>query len=257
MLLLLLACTHDPVESGLTPQLDLLDLGVPAVAQELTLDTSDPEAVWLAAEHTLPGLGWVLPGLQIPGAILEILAGPRVSDAAACPYETAEGSAVVVRSECRSSGGYDWTGGYQVEGDWTTYDLEVTSDVEDRLFDRAALQGDIVDRSESGVRQLQLDLVVELEGYWSQRNDSIREAVWSGLAVTGWAEVSDGTWVLDVRTSAGELGTWAAWSEALTLDGCDREPVGTATLVGVDALQLTGDTACDGCLAGGGETFCP
>ncbi|MCK6522006.1 hypothetical protein L6R49_11245 [Myxococcota bacterium] len=268
LLALLLACRPDPEpESPFT--LPLADLGAP-LAAGVGYDFASPQDAFFAARHVAPGVEerWSLPPSNMPLLLWEnLLQGENVADPGSCPYVQAEGARRVWVSGCRSEDGYEWEGSVSVEetedadGDWERwrFDLDVTSEVEGRSFDRVRMQGGFDYMSGDGEvsRWVQANWAVEAEGYWANNFEEELEAAWSALALTGVyqaQETESGAlqFVLQATVDLGEAGGFNATADSLTsgaATGCPVEPDGGLTLVGAQTAVLTfeGPDRCDGC----------
>ncbi len=259
---LMIACTGDD-SSQVDWVVDTVELGEP-VASGTGYVFDSPQAAWLAAEHVVPGLTWTWPASNVPLFLWnDVLLGENVSDEGTCPYVTATGGAETWKTDCRSQDGYDWDGYYTVDESeedlWTRFaydlDLEVSSDVEGRAFDRVLLRGPMVyvdGDDDPMVRSSQSNLVIEATGYWSRGFEDELEAAWSHLAVSGRWEGSKGEGGESVTLEAAlDLGSWEGFtaSGVVMVDTCLLEPKGEVTLVGAQTATLTfqGEGACDGC----------
>jgi hypothetical protein len=139
----------------------------------------DPQTTWFAAEHALPSLWWSVPASNIPLYLWEdVLSGEDVMDVGSCPYLTLDGDVTTWRANCRSQEGYNWSGSVSVQttddGKWNTqewtFDVQVSSDREGRLFDRVQMEGQVryIDGDDSPLaRHVQVDLHLEAPGYWA------------------------------------------------------------------------------------------
>ena len=262
--LALVGCTKDEL-AGLEPVLELQDLGASVIQGDPDLDLNDTEAVWLGAEHVAPGITWGLAAVQIPEFIWEQLDQVAVADMGYCPYETVEDGVQVLRSDCRSSGGYDWSGKVDIET-WSdaglsfegrTYDLEVLGNNDDPLFDRATLTGRIINVHGDGdpvLQHVEVNIQLGFEGWWSQRNDPTHETVWTDLRASGWAEATssgdDIAWAMDMTSQVGSYGVIQLKSaQLLATQACD-EPVGDATVFASSetTFAFRGNQGCDRCV---------
>ena len=261
-LALWIACSAEtePQENWLV---EAAELGAP-VANGTGYEFETPQSAWLAAEHVVPGLTWSWPPSNIPLFLWEdVLMGENVSDEGSCPYMTASGGSLTWRTDCRSQDGYDWEGEYTVgetqDEDWLlfdyAFDLSVSSEVDDRVFDHLKLDGSMfyVDGDDSPmVRSSQSNLVIQAAGYWSRGFEDQLEQAWSRLAVSGrWeGQVVEGQQViqLDASVDLGDLGGFQATGN-LSEDDCVLEPAGELTLIGQQEVTLVfhGSNACDGC----------
>jgi hypothetical protein len=261
------ACGGGDGKDGLKPWIELADLGEPVVTGT-SLDLADTEATWLAAESTIPGISSGLPSVNATDWLWDLVTGPAVADQGSCPYEVIEDGANVFRSNCRSQDGYEWTGSVSLDSyqddagrEWVhgVYDIEVVADIDDRLFDRVSMKGELIDvRGKGGVhdvsQHVQANLSVAIEGWFSTRNDPRREAVWSGLRWSGWTDVFEEDeetlrWRVDVASKVGSYNDISVRGSQL-LQGACAEPDGSVDIEAstTTSFTLAGSTTCDSCV---------
>ncbi len=269
----LAACTPE-LGDDIEPSLPLQDLGDSVLSMsEDPVDLSDPVAVWQASEHLFPHMGWGLPMVQtVDREIMTDLMSQRVADVGSCPYYRMEGSDEVMVTECRSSAGYHWTGsartttwreaGLDFEG--VHYELEVTCDEDDRLFDRVALHGQVivVNGTKPLLQHVESNIAISYEGSWDRTpSQAWREPIWADLRYEGWAEAyvgeedeeeeEDVIWKTITHAKAGDLGTLAfAADDLLASKRCGSEPDGDSQVLASEeaTFEFRGLTTCDSCV---------
>jgi len=277
LLLAGLACTKDVDAEGASWLLDLRDAGQP-LALGGTFDPSDPTETYFAAQHVVPDLYYGnSPPSEIPLLLWDHVLGEDISDPGICPYVTADGPELIYTAGCRSAEGYDWAGEvreleWEEEGqEWKhwQFDLVVETELEDKSFERIALEGAIFYASANEdiglVSHTQTNVRVEAEGYWANKavNGDNLEAAWSQLSMTGMWETQD----VDKRTyvhagvvDLGDFGGFSFETEGLVDQGasCVGEPKGKLELRGAEdaTLRFEGQERCDGCAehTAGGDT---
>lgn len=226
----------------------------------------DPQTTWLAAEHVLPSLWWSIPASNIPLYLWEdVLSGEDVMDVGSCPYLTLQDDMTTWSANCRSQEGYNWSGSVTVQatddGTWTTqdwtFDLQVSSDREGRVFDKVTLEGRVryIDGDDEPLtRHVQVDVHMEAPGYWAGAFKPELDAAWSDMNLTGTWEAQSTekgeSWQMEARADLGELGGFSlAGRDFRVEDDCAGEPKGEATLHGANKarLEFEGADACNGC----------
>jgi hypothetical protein len=263
LLPLLLACTGPETDDS-TFMLDARLEPLPR-ATSGGYPADDPEEAYFAAQHVVPGLHWGnSPPTELVIGMWEHLMGENVADPGSCPYGVIDGAEVVWSTECRSQDGYNWSGtATEVtwsEGgqEWThwTFDLQVDSDVESRTFDRIALDGEYIfggaDRDKGLLSHTEMDLVMEVEGYWDTIGKDRLGAAWAPLALTGmWETQLNGELELYQMKGHLELGDDGGLTfdgqGGLESDGCAVEPRGALALGDDVTLRFEGDNRCDNC----------
>jgi hypothetical protein len=266
LVLLLVACTHpDPAKgaSGITFGVDPVDLGAP-LASGTGFDPTDGDGVGLAMANVLPVFGTLddtdNPALATFTDVWAILQGETVRDEGQCPFDRVENDGTSIHEgDCRSSDGYEFTGSlsersweddgaarYRVESD-----LEVVGDTESAAFDRIRIAGKLeVAEPDSGDVELHLDvnLHIEVEGYWEQRGPDPRADAWRSWTATGAIEERADGWRADVAAEVGDLdGLTLASSSLVETTTCPVEFVGTLDLGDASTAELEGVDSCDGC----------
>ena len=220
--------------------------------------------LWFAAEQFVPEIEWSYPATGIPLYMWEDVAmGANVADVGACPYAVSSGAELTWKSDCRSSGGYEWSGEL-VEttwdddiGRWTRWDmdLQILGDNDDPSFDRLELDGSIlfvVGDGEPLDRAAKVNLRTGVEGFWVQRdvNDK-REEAWADLAITGnFEQRNGGDHRIEGKVDLGGYGGLSFSAAALEeAEYCSTEHEGTITLMADKEvlLKMDGETACDRC----------
>lgn len=264
MLPLLLACTAPDSDNASPFLLDARLEPMPRATAD-GFPSDDPEEAYFAAQHVVPGLHWGnSPPTELVISMWEHLMGENVADPGSCPYGVIDGSEVVWSTECRSQDGYNWTG-TATEVTWSeagqewvhwSFDLQVESDVESRTFDRIALQGEYLfagaDRDVGLLSHTEMDLVMEVDGYWDTIGKDKLGDAWAPMALTGvWETQLNGELELYQMEGQLELGDLGGLSfkaaDGLESDGCAVEPRGTLTLGGDVTLRFEGDARCDNC----------
>lgn len=256
MLWLLLSCDA----SQITPvgfSLEPVDLGEARVTDE-GMDPSDGDAAGLAFAAVMPGWeGGGLPPWDVPAAIWEIALHERVADEGVCPFVTLDGGDATYQSGCRSKHGYEWEGTAKVtrsdedgiERERWDYELSVVGDIDDARFERLSLQGAVARAVDGDLTHVDVNLQVELLGYFEARNvEDVRTTSWSDWRASGSIEQEGEAFALSLNADVGGSGGFTLAGEELsTSEGCPVEPTGTATMGdGVEA-HFEGAEACDAC----------
>lgn len=283
MLLLLAACTNGTEDQDERFLIATRDAGNP-IAQGSGFDPSDPAEALFAAQHLVPDLYFGnSPSSEIALEMWDHLQGDNIADTGICPYLVADGPEEIFKTDCRSQEGYDWAGEvryveWEEEGqDWKhwTFDVDVSTDLEDKSFERLALTGEIFYASANEdiglISHTQSNVRIDAEGYWANKlvNGDNLELAWQGLAMTGvWETQETDEGRIFVHTGLADLGEFGGFTfDTEGLDeqsDCVGEPKGTLTLNGdvAGTLRFEGGARCDGCAAhtadGGDETLaCP
>ncbi len=261
------ACGAKSTDSAGSPddwQVPLEDLGSPRVGAPTTT-IAETATLWTASENVLPGIVWDEPGIDLPLYLFDTIAlDPGVANEGSCPYSVLAGSSVTWASNCRSTFGYEWTGGVDQDtwtrGDLTytrwDFDLDIQGDVEDPEFQRLSLQGAIVyvrGENEELERAVQANIEATLVGYWSRANATDpREAEWADWAWTGRDEKDAmGVHKIDGNGRLATTGTTHFVADALQVTtNCTQSPTGTVAVTGQDGagtMRFHGDTDCRPC----------
>lgn len=238
-------------------------LGLP-LASGTDADIGDGPTAWAAAAQAVPGIDWRQPLVEAPVAIWDELQTPRLSDAGSCPYATADGGGQLYRSDCRTSGGYEWRGTVREEawedeqGRWRRwdFDLEVVADTDDPAFTRVALEGAVVyvdvDGDEAFATGAQANWRIEADGFWARRapQDS-REALWQTFALNGRDEAdAERGHRIELASTVAGIGSYTLASDEVVVDlGCSAAPTGTVALAGRAASTLRFGDTCAQCAA--------
>ena len=241
----------------------LQDLGV-AKATSADLDVvAQADDLWFISAHFLPGIDWDEPTVDLPLYLFETVAmQDAVADSGSCPYTVVEGGQTTWRSDCRSTNGYEWTGG-MVQKKWTEADLEYTrwdanldvaGDTDRAEFDQLAIRGSVVYvKGGDGPLKtaIQGNIQVQLSGLWSRADaDDPREAAWRDWAWTGRDELTDSGHRIDGVARLAGVGTVSLVGQGLTVDAaCGSSPTGTITASGRGSADLGfhGSTDCRQC----------
>lgn len=240
-------------------------LGAPLATGGATMDLSDANTAYLAAEQLVPGLDWGQPGIMIPKELWAQVMRPTVADDGSCPVPQVDGSATVYRAyDCRSSQGYEFSGEvsearWEASGwSWERYDFDlvVEGDTDDVAFDRIALRGAVVyvdGQDDSTLHEAVLvNVAAEAEGWLSRADvDDPREPLWHEWTATGRYETqTDGTTRIDVDAGLGTLGSFTMKADGMT-EGCAVVPQGDVRLSGQQeaVLAFRGDSDCRRCAA--------
>lgn len=271
VLLTLTACTgaEDNLGAhGIAFVLPPADLGA-ARAAASGIDVTDGDALGRALDATLPVFGEPLPLWEIPGAVWAILQREDVRNEGVCPIEVVRDGATVHEGGCRTSYGYDIAGDVS-ERAWDEdgaarelleADVEVIGDVEDPVFERITMSGSllkVVPDDDSVTAHYDVNLALEVLGYWEQRaDDDPRALTWSSWIVSGSVEEVAGRWTVDLTADIGGAGGVTITSEALVEKStCPIELEGNAGLTEGVTASFTA-ASCDACASishGGGTT---
>lgn len=258
MMLVLLACVPDETTPEAAFVVEPVELGSPRTTGE-GFDPEDGAALGLGFAYAVPVFG-ENPAWDTPDEVLALLEPDTIRDPAACPIEQVDGDARIWMGDCRSSQGYEFTGQATrrtwvedgVERTRWEGDLEVVGDREDPAFDRVHLAGffeQSVPVAGTVTQHLDINLLVEVEGYWERHgaSDPALEA-WSRWVLTGSLEQRDTFWVTDLAAEVGPFGGFRFDSAELDSDAsCPVESVGVADLGAGISAEVEGVASCDAC----------
>lgn len=250
------ACSGKDADSGGADpwQMPDVDLG-PARVTGTTADFSGGEGVYFALSHVLPGMQFDEPSVDLPLHLFEGLAlQADVADEGSCPYSQVEDGATVWRSDCRSSNGYEWTGGMRLEA-WEQggvelrrwdFDLAVVGGEDRHSFDSLRLEGAVVygrgGDEDTLVTGIQGNIISGLSGHWSRAGDTDpREASWREVGWSGREELLDsGSRRMAGTASVAGVGSFSVDSAALSVDpACSLGPAGEVRIGGQQDIDAT------------------
>jgi len=249
--------SHDPWSVNFLVEPE--DLGAPK-APASGFDPANGDALGLAMSQVLPVYGDANPAWNTPFDVWEILQLGTVQDESVCPRTDLEGDTTLWASDCRSSQGYEFSGTAslsQWEDDIAErirfeVQMEVLGDVESALFERILLDGvlqEAIPFGEEVVIHLDLNLHIEVEGYWEQRGPSDpRLEAWRAWTASGSVEESPGRWSIDMAVDIAESGGFHVRAPRLDADSaCPVELSGEAALAETITASFAGASSCDAC----------
>lgn len=257
-----LACVDEPAASAGVDDVDFAilseDVGDP-MAQDSGFDGGNTAALGAAFAAALPVFGSGDLAWSVPSDVWGVLQDELVGDNGVCPYRELAGDVTLYQSDCRSSQGYEWTGDAS-ERTWSEQgvtrarleaDLEVIGDADDVTFDRIRLSGAVVRATnEDGVEHIDVNMLVEVAGYWQKRAPSDpRGASWTHWVTSGRLERSAAAvWQIDVALEGTSSGGMAFFSDSLAeRTTCPIEVVGEAALGSGFSAIFEGVDSCDAC----------
>ena len=262
-LLIMLAACGGGSNSDLDWLIEPMDLGSYAKGTGYTFDS--PQTTWFAGEHGLPELRWTAPPSNIPIYLWEdVLSGENVRDAGSCPYMTLDGETTTWSANCRSQEGYDWNGSVSLtetneehRSELWVFDLEVSSDREERIFDTVRLEGTlhyVTGDNAPLSRHAQVNMSIQAPGYWAGAFDDALDEAWTDLAMSGtWeSQIKNKLefWQIEAAIDLGTMGGFEVHTEQLWVEpDCAGEPRGEARLSGTNEARLVfeGVDTCNGC----------